>query len=188
MPVPVAAQVAFPILAIAPSVRHAGIVCLDGRLRALVARSVRVRGRGSEEELTGALARELEREVDARGPGLVIVEHGFAPGTATLTYQVAEALANHARETGVRVVRVSFAGACARITGERSAREAALVLLRRYPALAKRLAPTGTPLLRHERWREAKPLLTAFAIAHAAALEVLTTAARPLGTGSPPPP
>lgn len=182
------AQVAFPILAVAPSARHVGIACLDGRLRAIVARSHRVRDRVTAGSIIRAAVAGLEHEIAQRTPGTVVIEGEFGPGHATLAQVLADELVRRARESDTRVVRLSLAAACVRITGAGDARETALVLLGRYQALRKRLAPAGAPLLHHERWREAKPLMTAFALAHAVALEVLTTSARPLGMGPPPPP
>ena len=180
------AQVAFPILAIAPSVRHTGIVCLDGRLRTIVARSHRARDHTTDHAVVqGALA-ELEYEIERRAPGTVIIERDFEPRHAAVTDVLADRLAERARESGARVIRLSCSIACSRFADTGDARDAAVVLLRRYEALRKRLAPAGTPLLRHERWREAKPLMSALALAHSVALAVLTASARPLGTGPPP--
>jgi hypothetical protein len=179
--------VAFPILAVAPSRRHAGIVCLDGRLRAIVARTCRLRDHVAESAVVTTLLAEVAHELETRAPGTVVVECDFEQRHAPLTDLLAERLVQHARESGFRVVTLSLADACERISNDGSARTTAQVLLRRYEALAKRLAPRGIPLLRHERWREAKPLVTAFALAHAVGLDVLTSAVRPLGLGSPPP-
>jgi hypothetical protein len=181
----ICAQVAFPILAVAPSPRHTGIVCLDGRLRAIVARSCRGRDCDSDESIADAVLRRFERELRLRAPGIVVVEHGVEPSRAQLSDVVAERVVEHARNAGVRTRELSLPDACKRITGGESSRDTAIVLLGRYEALRKRLAPLGTPVFRHERWREAKPLMTAFALAHAVALEVLTTAIRPLGAGPP---
>lgn len=180
------AQVAFPILAVAPSRRHAGIVCLDGRLRAIVARTRRLRDHGAEETVVATLVAEFVYELNARAPGTVVVERDFEQRHAPLTDLLAERLVEHARESGFRVVTLSLNEACERISSDGSARTAAQLLLGRYEALAKRLAPCGIPLLRHERWREAKPLVTAFALAHAVGLDVLTSAAHPPGLGPPP--
>jgi hypothetical protein len=175
-----AAQIAFPILAVAASSRHAALVCLSGRLRVIVARSVRLRDLPTEKSSVRRVLARFELEAALRAPGTVVVENAGD--------RLMEAIAQHARAAGCRLVVLSFATACERIMGRADGRETALVLLRRYKPLEKRLAPRGTPLFRHERWRESKPLAMAFALAHAVALEVLTESARPLGSGPPPSP
>lgn len=180
------AHVAFPILAIAPSPRHAGIVCLNGRLQAFVARTLRLRDLETAVLRRRALRLTLERELAMRSPGIVVVESGFDRRSSPLSHALAEDVATTARASGFRIVRVSFAESCARLVPDGTARDVAISLLHRYDALARRLAPLGTPQLRQERWRETKPLLTAFALAHAAGVEILTSAARSPGTSPPP--
>jgi len=151
-----------------------------------VARTRRLRDHIAENDVVATLLRDFAHDLVMRAPGTVVVECDFEQRHAPITDALAEGLVRHARESGFRVVTLSFAHACQRISSDGSARTAAQVLLKRYDALAKRLAPRGIPLLRHERWREAKPLVAAFALAHAVGLDVLTSAVRPLGLGSPP--
>lgn len=180
------APAAFPILAIAPSPRHAGIVCLDDRLKAIVARARRLRDLVDDSAALTALAADVRYELDCRAPRIVVIERAVEPRRAPLTDRLAERVVAQAREAGVRIITLSFVEACERISSGSSARSTAHALISRYAALGKRLAPRGVPLLRHERWREAKPLVTAFALAHAVGLDVLASAARPLGLGPPP--
>ena len=130
------AQVAFPILAVAPSRRHAGIVCLDGRLRAIVARSRRLRDHVADHVVVTTLLTEVAYELETRGPRTVVIERDFEPRHAPITDVLADRLIHHARESGLRVVTLSFADACKRISSDGSARTAAQAL---NPAHEERL-------------------------------------------------
>lgn len=178
------AQVAFPILSVAPSARQAGIVCLDGRLRAFVARTLRLRDYDTLARRRRVLVEQLAHELAERSPGVVVIETGFNPTVTPVSRQLAEAAAEAAREAGYWVLRRSLASSCRRLVSDGSARSAAEFLLRRYDILARRLAPTGAPQLRHERWRESKALVTALALAHATGVDVLSAS---LGPPAPPP-
>jgi hypothetical protein len=173
--------VVFPILSVAPSARQAGIVCLDGRLRAFVARTLRLRDYDTLARRRRVLLEQLAHELAERSPGVVVIETGFNPTTTPVSRQLAEAAAEAAREAGYRVLRRSLISSCRRLATDGSARSAAELLLRRYDVLARRLAPAGTPELRNERWRESKALVTALALAYATGVDVLSAV-----TGPPP--
>ena len=153
-------------------------------MRAFVARTLRLRDFDTLAHRRKVLVEQLSLELAARSPGVVVVETGFNPATTPVSRLLAEEVAEVARTAGYRVVRRSFAACCRRLSPDGAARSTALLLLRRYDALARRLAPAGTPQLRHERWREAKALVTALALAHATGVDVLSAA---VGPPSPPP-
>jgi hypothetical protein len=145
----------------------------------------RLRDRATDKAAIAVVLKELAYELKMRAPGLVVIERNVEKCRAQITDVLAGHLECQAREAGFRVVTLSLTEACARIVSDGSARAAARVLLRRYDILAQRLAPNGVPLLHHERWREEKQLVTAFALAHAVGLDVLTSLAHPLGLGPP---
>lgn len=177
---PVRAQVAFPILAMAPGLRHAGIVCLDGRMQVIVARSVRVRDWPVRDVVARRLADELTYEVGQRSPATIVVGHDARSVEGSLN-----PLLETARALGRRTYAVAYADAYERILTGGAAHDIAAVLVRRYEQLRVRIAPSGTLLVHNERWREAMPLMMAFALAHAMALDVITTATGALGSVPP---
>lgn len=176
------AQIVFPILSVAPSARQAGIVCLDGRLRAFVARTVRLRDYDTLARRREVLLEQLAHELAERSPGVVVIETGFNPTITPVSRQLAEAAAEATRNAGFRVLRRSLASSCRRVATDGTVRSTAALLVRRYDTLARRLAPKGTLQLHNERWRESKALVTALALAHATGLDVLAAV-----TGPPPP-
>jgi hypothetical protein len=125
----------FPLLAIAPTERHAGIVCLDERLRPIRARSLRLRDRRTDEGKRDAIVAALEEELELIAPRTVVLDSFDTAGRTAIREDVRA----RAEAWGASVVLLPVSDAIKRITGADSARGAALALIERYVPLRKRL-------------------------------------------------
>jgi hypothetical protein len=166
---------AFPVVAIVPTMRKVGVACLDARLRPLRHRLRSVRKRTSQTAKLAAMCDEIERSARLHGATVLVLE--AESGRRRAVTSVLRALADHGEALGMRVVRIRTNEAYARISGVLSALAAAERLAVRYDPVSCRVLDANRRLLRSfGRWREIRPLITAFALAHAFAVRSITGA------------
>jgi len=166
----------FPVVALVPSMRSVGVVCLDARLRPLRSRLRGLRKRRTRAAKVAAMRAELERCVRLHGAPVLVLEiascrrRGVGP--------MLTALVAHGEDLGMRVVRLATGDAYERISGVPTALGTAEALAQRYDPVRVRVMDASGRLLRSfGRWREIRPLIAAFALAHAFAVRTIVGAA-----------
>jgi len=131
---------------------------------------------------------EIERCARLHGAPILVVE--TASNRRRDIGRVLMALATHGEALGMHVVRLATSDAYARVSGIPCAFAAAERLAVRYDPVRKRVLDGNRRLLKSfGRWREIRPLIAAFALAHAHAVRTIVGTANgaPLPAASDPP-
>ena len=166
---------ALPVVALAGSSRKFGLVCLNARLVPVRVRLRDIRKRQTASDRIAAIVAALDEVADHLAPETLVLERdprqqrGLDPGRSKVV--------EWAEDRGLQVRYLSAADACAKIAGTANTFAAAERLAARYAPLAERVLDGNGRLLRgHDRWRDVRPLVVAFALAHAFAANAVTTA------------
>jgi hypothetical protein len=163
-------------VAVAISGRRLGLVCLSARLRAVHVRVRYLRDRPTRDKIA-IVVREISHAVRTHDPPLLLVEcprHELVPGfSARINLVLAKALGDAA----VPCVAVRAADAARRL-GTPTLLRAGELLAQRYPSLARRVLDEQRRLRKsNDVWREVRPLVVAFLLAHAVGVETLARSA-----------
>jgi len=166
---------ALPVVALAASSRKFGLVVMNARLVPARVRLRDIRKRRTTPSKIAAMVATLDEVADHLAPETLVLEsdprqhRGLDPGRSQFV--------EWAEDRGLKVRYFSRADACAKVAGTAGTFAAAERLAAQYAALAERVLDRNGRLLRsHDRWRDVRPLVVAFALAHAFASNAVTTA------------
>ncbi len=161
-----------PVVALAASSRKFALVCLSAKLVPLRVRFADIRKRRSVESKVAAMVAELDEVAANVAPETLILERD--PRQRRLVVPGRSRVVEWAQDRGLRLKFEAAADACARVAGATNTFAAAERLSACYPPLAELVLNESGRLHRdHDRWRELRPLVNAFALAHAFAADAV---------------
>jgi hypothetical protein len=163
------------VVAVAASSRKVGLVCLNARLTAVRVRHYDLRRRRSVSDKIAFIIDALDEVADSLAPETLLLESD--PRQCRRLNPGRSRVVEWAEDRGLKVRFLSAAEACAKVAGTASTLAVAERLATRYPGLAELVLDGSGRLLRsHDRWRNVRPLVVAFALAHAFSSQAVTTA------------
>jgi len=150
-------------------------VCLNARLVPIRVRLHDIRKRQTASDKITAITDALDEVADHLAAETLVLERD--PRQQRRLDPAHSRVVEWAEDRGIKVRFLSAAEACTKVAGTASTFASAERLAARHAPLAQQVLDSNGRLRRsHDRWRDVRPLVIAFALAHAFAANAVTTA------------